>query len=364
LSTKEFYWESGHMDLDLLKALVTVPGLPGWEEPVRRVIKGTDVAARAVDVEEDDLGSLMLDLGGEGERLLLDAHMDEVGFMVRHVDEAGFIRFIPLGGMDAQVVLGQRVVIHAARGQRQIAGVIGQIPPHLSKAGSRPQGAPDMADLYVDTGLEPEVVRDLIRPGDYISFPDVWECNGGAVMARALDDRIGIFVILEALGRLIDSGFRPKGFRLALSFTVQEENGLKGAGPVMERLRPRVAIAVEGTVCNDVPGVPEHKILARAGAGPEIRLSDGRFLADRPLSDLLVDTASKAGIRHQVVVKDVGGTNAGLFQKWASGCRAGALSVPVRYIHGPCGIARIRDIEETIGLLSGFLERAGELFGA
>lgn len=351
------------MDLDLLKALVTAPGLPGWEAPVRRLIKETDVASMAVGMEEDELGSLVFDFGGEGERLLLDAHMDEVGFMVRHVDGAGFIRFIPLGGMDARVVLGQRVVIHALRGQRRVAGVIGQIPPHLSKGGSGSQGTPDMADLYVDTGLEPEAVRDLVTPGDYISFPDIWECSGGAVMARALDDRIGIFVILEALGRLFESGFRPEGYRLAISFTVQEENGLKGAGPVMERLRPRVAIAVEGTVCNDVPGVPEHKILARAGAGPEIRLSDGRFLADRVLADLFVDTAIKGGIRHQVVVKDVGGTNAGLFQKWASGCRAGALSVPVRYIHGPCGIARICDIEETIRLLSGLLERAGELFG-
>lgn len=350
------------LDLELLHALVTAAGPAGMEGQVAEVIRSHPVAQEAAGVEEDLLGNLILDLGGSGPVLLIDAHMDEVGFMVRLVDSAGFIRVIPLGGMDAQTASGQRVIIHSGSGIK-VPGIIGHLPPHVSSedGGGKPGR---ISDLYIDTGLEPGQVKDLVSPGDTVVFPDVWEVSGSSVMARALDDRVGLFVILEALKRLKGKRWQPKDYRLYVSFTVQEENGLKGAGPVAERIRPVAALAVEGTVANDVPGVSEDRVLARLGHGPEIRLSDGRFLADRRLCRFLADTAWQAGIRHQIVVKEVGGTNAGMFQVRALGCMAGALSVPVRYIHAPCGIARLSDIEGAVQLLAAFLEEARGLMGS
>ncbi len=346
------------LEFDFLKRLVSTPGVSGQEEQVRELILSHSVCKKVSSASVDRLGNLVLDFGGEGPTVLLDAHMDEVGFMVRRVDKRGFVWFIPLGGMDVNTVAGQRVVVH---GRRDLHGVIGQPPPHLSRL-ARSNGSIEMNDLFVDLGMDASRVKEMVRPGDAITFPAVWEDSEDAVFAKALDDRVGIFVILQSVADYLASYTEPSGFRLLTSFTVQEENGLKGAGPVFASLQPDLVLVMEGTVCNDLPGTSDKDLLAIAGKGPEIRLSDGRFLAHGAMAATLQKLAEESRIPYQVVVKSVGGTNAAMFQVQGRGCMAGALSVPVRYIHSPSGVARKDDIFNTVRLLSLFLENLKKLF--
>jgi len=277
-----------------------------------------------------------------------------VGLMVQWIDPStGLIRFVTAGGVDPRVLYGQPVTIHGTVPAR---GVVGAAPPHIQKdENGMKDRVPPVEDLFIDTGLPADQVTAAVRPGDPVTFLPNWHADGSTVQAKALDDRVGLFVMIETIKKIS----RP-ACDLYLVASVQEEAGLKGAGPVARRLAPDMAIAIEGTVANDLPGIPPHKALARLGNGPEIRLCDGRFIADRALSLFLVRCAEEAGIPCQVMVKKAGGTNASAYQNEGIGARAAAISVPVRYLHSPVGIARIKDIENAMFLLGEFLRRVGE----
>lgn len=342
------------MDFDLLKRLVEAPGVSGQEDKVREIVIDA-LCGPGFERETDPLGNLVIHVPGSGPKVLLDAHMDEVGFLVQSVDLAtGFIRFVTAGGVDPRVAYGQPVLVW---GREPLRGAIGAVPPHLisGKNGDMDR-VPPVEDLFIDTGLPAERICACVSPGDQITFLSNWHLDPDAVHGKALDDRIGLFVMIEAALR----ASRDVACDLYLAASVQEEAGLRGAGPLTRRIRPDIAIAIEGTVANDLPGVPHHKTLARLGEGPEIRLSDGRFIADRAISSFLVRCAQDAGIPHQVVVKKVGGTNAAAYQVEGTGARATALSVPVRYIHSPVSVARRADIENTVTLLVEFLRRVRE----
>ncbi len=332
------------MDISLLKRLTMAPGISGGEGAVRDIVEEI-LKGLAPEVNTDAMGSLIARVPGEGPRLLIDAHMDEVGLMVQYVDELGFIRVITVGGIDPRVLYGQSVIVW---GTKPLPGIIGSVPPHLlcEKEGQKERVIP-VDELFIDLGLHPEEVRSYVKVGDPVTFPGTWSENDGFLQAKAFDDRAGLFVMLEAL-RLIP---KPE-CDLYLVASVQEEVGLKGAGPVARRIDPDLVLALEGTMANDLPGVPSHLIFARLGEGPEIRLSDGRFLADRAWSNFLIHLAGEAEIPHQVVVKKVGGTNAAALQVEGTGARAAALSVPVRYIHAPVSLLNKSDLEAAIALVA------------
>jgi putative aminopeptidase FrvX len=336
------------MDFDLLRRLIEAPGIPGREEAVRAIVHGC-LSELCTEISIDRLGNLTARLAGAGPRLVLDAHMDEVGLMVQHVDEAGFLRVVTVGGLDPRVLYGQPVIVW---GVETLPGVIGAIPPHLlGKDESQKDRVVPIEDLFVDLGLPAAEVADLVRVGDPVTFAVNWVENRSSVQAKALDDRVGLFVMMEALQQVS----RPR-CDLYVVASVQEEAGLRGVGPVARRIDPDLVVALEGTVANDLPGVPPQRVFARLGHGPEIRLSDGRFLADRTWSAFIVDLCREAAIPHQVVVKKVGGTNAAALQVEGTGARAAALSVPVRYIHAPVGIAWKADIEAAVSLTARLLE--------
>lgn len=341
------------MNFDLLKRLVEAPGVPGQEGKVREIVIDA-LCGPGYEMETDPLGNLVIHIPGSGPRVLLDAHLDEVGFLVQSVDPAtGFIRFVTAGGVDPRVAYGQPVIVW---GHETLRGAIGAVPPHLlSGKNGDMERVPAVEDLFIDTGLPADRIRANVSPGDQITFLPNWHLDQDAVQGKALDDRIGLFVMIEAV-----RASRDMACDLYLTASVQEEAGLRGAGPLTRRIVPDIAIAIEGTIANDLPGVPQHKTLARLGEGPEIRLSDGRFIADQAISSFLVRCAQDAGIPHQVVVKKVGGTNAAAFQVEGTGARATALSVPVRYIHSPVCIARRADMENTATLLREFLRRVRE----
>lgn len=333
------------MDIELLKRLTALPGISGDEGPIVRVL-AEHLQSLGLSAEKDCLGNLVVHIPGNGPRLLLDAHMDEVGMMVQYLEPDGFVRFIPVGGLSPVALCGQPVVIW---GKEAVCGIIGSMPPHLNGQNE----AVTMEELFIDTGIPDLMNTGLVSPGDSITFAHYWHENALTVQTKALDDRVGVFVLLEVLAALKKETL---AFDLWAVVSVQEEMGLKGASALSRRIKPDIAVVLEGTVANDLPGVPGYKRLACLGAGVEIRLSDSRFIADRQLAMNLAKLAQNAGIPHQIIVKKVGGTNAASYQVDGVGSRAAALSVPVRYIHSAVGMAMKQDIASAIALVSAFLK--------
>ncbi len=334
------------MNIKLLKQLCETPGLPGAEEPVKKIIK-KEFEKLTKEVSEDVLGNIIAHIPGKGPKLVLDAHTDEVGFMVNHIDKRGFVRVTSLGGMDPRVFYGQRLIIY---GKKPLVGMVGAVPPHISKSGNNKE-VPEIEDCVVDLGLRADKVHKLVSIGDVVSFYPPFEETEDAIIAKAMDDRVGLFVMLEALRK------KPKlGCDLYLTATVQEEAGLRGARVIVPVIEPDFVIALEGTVAMDLPGIAENKTLANVEKGPEIRLLDRFLVAHRPFSYFIMDIAKKKKIPYQVTVKNAGSTNATAMQVTGKGSRAAVVSVPTRYLHSPSSLAYKSDIEDTIKLIYHVIE--------
>lgn len=339
------------MNMKLLKTLCEAPGLPGAEGPVKKIVR-KEFLKLTKEVTEDALGNIIAHIPGKGPKLVLDAHTDEVGFMVNHVDSRGFLRLTSLGGMDPRVFYGQRLTVW---GKKPLLGVIAAMPPHISKTGNNKE-VPEVEDCVVDLGLEAKKVHGLVSIGDVVSFDAPFEETEDAIISKAIDNRIGLFVMLEALKK------KPKlKCDLYLTATVQEEVGLRGARVIVPVYEPDYVIALEGTVAMDLPGISEYKTLANILKGPEIRLSDRFLVAHRPFSYFIMDTAKKKKIPYQVTVKKAGSTNATAMQVTGKGSKAAVVSVPVRYLHSPNSIAYKTDIEDTIKLIYSLLEGLKEV---
>jgi len=344
------------MDFSLLTRLTETPGISGREERVRDLV-AEQLSGITDEVSVDAMGNLIGHIPGKGPRVALIAHMDEIGFMVGRIEADGFIRVMPVGGVDQQIFWGQKVTVH---GRQDLPGVVGSVPPHLQKKaeGAENKGTPSIEEGFIDLGLPPEMILDLVKVGDPVTFATrSWE-NEASFFAKALDDRVGLFVMLEAVKQTakIDCD-------LFLIASTQEEYGLRGAGPAVYSVAPQIAIALEGTVASDTPNLklPANTIPTTQGKGPEIRLTDRRMISNRQLVDFLVLCAEEAGILHQVVVKNTGTTDAAAVQIAAAGLKACAVSVPTRYIHAPISVARKADISQTTALVAEFIKRASGL---
>ncbi len=338
------------MNIKLLKKLCDTPGMPGGEDLIRDLVT-KELGKFTKDISTDAMGNLIAHIKGKGPRLVLDAHMDEVGFMVHHIDDNGFINLTPLGGMDPRVYYAQRLTVW---GKKPLVGMVAAIPPHISRSGNNKE-VPEIEDCAVDVGLSADKVRSLVNIGDYVSFNTELVETEDSVISKALDDRMGLFIIIEALKR------KPRiRCDLFITATVQEETGLRGARLITPVLEPDFVVALEGTVAMDVPGIPANKSLANVNKGPEIRLSDRYLMADRKFSFFINELAGKEKIPCQITVKKAGGTNATAMQVTGKGSRAAVISVPTRYLHSPSSIAYKDDIENTVRLVSAALENINE----
>ena len=337
-------------DLSLLFRLIQTPGVSGREELVRELV-ARQMAGVVDTVTTDAMGNLIGHRAGQGPKVALMAHMDEVGFLVSKIEPQGYLRIMAVGGLDPRVIGAQKVMVH---GRRDIPGVVGSVPPHLQKNDS-PSGkkeALSIEDSFIDLGLPAAEVTAQVAVGDPVTFAvEGWE-NHAAVFGKALDDRVGLYIMLTAADRVRDT---PCDLYLIAS--VQEEYGLRGAGPAIFGAAPDIALALEGTVASDTPGLklPANAMAVTQGKGPEIRISDRRMLTQRSLVDHLAETARRDSIPHQVIVKNTGATDAAEAQIVAAGVKTGAVSVPVRYIHAPIGMALKSDIDQTIDLVAAFL---------
>jgi endoglucanase len=344
------------MDFSLLQQLVETPGVSGREERVREVMTRQFSALKA-QCHTDAMGSLIGHIPGQGPRVALIAHMDEVGFLVSKIEPQGFVRVMPVGGIDPRVFGAQKVMVH---GRQDLPGMVGSVPPHLLKKGDGKENkeALPIEESFIDLGLPAEEVAALVKVGDPVTFATAGWQNEHTFFSKAIDDRVGLFVMVQAVQQA-----KRIGCDLFLIASTQEEYGLRGAGPAIYASQAQIALALEGTVASDTPGLklPPNILSTAQGKGPEIRLTDRGMIAHRALADFLVSVAENAKIPHQVIVKNTGSTDAAAGQTVGPGVKAGALSVPVRYIHAPVALARKADIVSTINVVAAFLEHASEM---
>jgi len=291
--------------------------------------------------------------------VMLDAHMDEVGFMVKWIDEKGYLRFTPIGGWDARIVPGHRVEILTRSGKKQ-NGVIGSAPPHILTEEERKQPIP-LEKMFIDIGAtsREEAVEMGIRIGDplTIHYPFI-ELSDGYVTGKAFDDRAGCAVMIETARRLADDDLDVD---LVLAFVVGEEVGLRGARTAAYQIDPDLAIALEGTIGADMPGVPAESQPVRLGRGPAITVADRSIIVSRQLIAALEEVADAAAIPYQYKLPTYGGTDAGAIHLTREGILSGVVSVPCRFIHSPTSTIRLNDFENTVRLMRNFISRLPEV---
>ena len=328
---------------DLIRRLTEAYGPSGHEEQIRDIIRA-EVQPLADDVRVDVLGNLMaLKKGsGGGKKVMLAAHMDEIGLIISYVDEQGFLRFQPIGGVDATTLAGGRV---------QFAdGSTGVIAAENRQEFKKD---PELTRLFIDVGA---TSRDeaKARLGQAVGFVRPFADLGQRIVAKALDDRISCAILIEVLRRLEDSLHE-----VYFVFSVQEEVGLRGAQTCAYGLDPDLGIAVDITVAADTPEA--KKLAMKLGAGPCIKIMDSGMLAHPGVKDAMIRVAEANGIPYQLEVLDRGSTDAAAIQLVRGGVPAGCVSVACRYYHTPSEMVDMGDVENSVKLLLAILKTSIEL---
>jgi endoglucanase len=342
---------------ELLKKLCDAHGISGYEDEVREIVKA-EIESYVDEIKVDKLGNLICIKNGSEFKEMVCAHMDEIGFMVKHIDDKGFIRFTPIGGWFSQIALGQRVILHGSKGK--VYGVIGCKPPHVMKDEER-RKAIEFKDMFIDVGAESrdDVLAMGIEIGTPITIDRELVKMGSRVTGKALDDRAGLAVMIEALKRTKSDA------TIYAVATVQEEVGLKGARVSAFAIEPNVALALDVCVATDFPGAESTHMDIKLGKGPAITIVDagGRgLIATKNVVRWLKETAEKNDIPYQLEVAEGGTTDATAIQLTKAGIPSGVVSIPARYIHSPVEVVDMRDMENSANLVAKALERAEKYF--
>jgi len=332
-----------------LRELSEAFGVSGNEDDVRALV--LDAVRDHVDeVRIDAMGNVLALKRGTGSdrmRVMVAAHMDEVGLMVVDHDDNGLLKVDAVGGIVPRILPGTLLTV----GPDRIPGVIGIKPIHLLESGEM-EKAPKMEDLAIDVGAkDKDEATKLAPPGTYATFATQYRELGPTVTGKAFDDRAGCAVLVELL-----QGARF-GFDLHAAFTVQEEVGLRGAKVAAYTIDPQCAFALDVTVANDLPKEKDTSPNSELGKGPAITAMDRSFIADRRLVRLLTGTADALGIPYQMKQSSVGGTDAGVIHLAREGVPSAAVAVPCRYIHSPASLLSLEDLDNTVRLMREALSR-------
>ncbi len=346
----------------LLKELTEAHGPPGHEDGPRAIFARE--TAPLGELSADRLGSVMCEVAARAgaaaaPRIMITAHLDEVGFMVHSVTDAGFLTLVPLGGWWTHTLLAQRVRIRTRSGREHL-GVITSTPPHFLSEAEKSKIL-TIEQLYVDVGAaDRKDAEEMlgIRPGDPVA-PDtacVPLSNPDLLCAKAFDNRVGIAVTIAALQQLAESTFPAPG-RLAGVATVQEEVGCRGAETAAVLARPDVALVIEGTPADDTPGNPGGARQAVLGKGPQIRVMDPTAIMNPRLVQFVADVATEKNIPYQIAVRRGGGTDARAFSTAGLGVASVVIGVPARYIHTHNSIIHLDDYLATVTLVTEVVRR-------
>jgi putative aminopeptidase FrvX len=334
----------------LLDKLLRVPGPSGYEAPAAAVWRE---AASFAEVSADGIGSSVARIGDAAPLLAVVGHIDEIGLVIRHIDEKGILWFAPIGGWDPQILVGQRVEVQGIKGP--VPGVVGRKPLHLLDADQRKKTV-ELKSLHIDIGAtDREEASEMVRVGDPVVIAiEPLHLSDERMVSRAMDNRLGAYVALEALRRTSEQGSLRSSF--AAIAAVQEEIGLFGARTSAFAVEPDLAVVVDVTHATDAPGIDEKELGSHAlGSGPVIYR--GATLSPK-VFELLVEVAEGAGIEHTVgATGNSTSTDADAVQFARSGIPTGLVSIPLRYMHSPVEMVDLADVDATVELIAAFARR-------
>ncbi|WP_295816281.1 M20/M25/M40 family metallo-hydrolase [uncultured Deinococcus sp.] len=343
--------------LDVLMHLSDLPGVPGQEDAVRDYVL-RELDGLADEVRVDALGNVIArraarkaKKGETAERVMISAHMDEIGFLVRFIDDHGFVRVQALGGFDTRNLFARNVTIHTRGGS--MPGILspGGRPVHIATPEERKQ-IPEVRDFVIDLGLSADEVRRRVRVGDMVTLDQAARQVGNLVCGKAMDDRASVFMLLEVLRLLRGHKLRHE---LIAVFSVQEEVGLRGAGVAAHGVQPTIGIGLDVTLAVDTPGTKPDEAVTRVGSGIGIKVFDSSMISTRWLVDEFADLAERQGIPSQLEVLAQGGTDGAAIQRSREGVPTVTLSLPTRYIHTIVESVHVDDLRAGVDLLCAYL---------
>lgn len=340
------------MDVSLLKDVCEIAGAPGFEKRIRDLIIDL-VTPFSDEVKTDNLGNVIAVKKGQrnpdGKRVMVAAHMDEIGFIVTHIDDNGFLRFHTLGGFDPKTLTAQRVIVH---GKKDLIGVIGSKPIHVMSQEERNK-LPKTTDFFIDLGMPKEEVEKYISIGDPVTRDRELIEMGECVNCKSIDNRVAVFILIEALKNL-----KSPAYDVFATFTVQEEVGIRGANVAAHSINPDFGIALDTTIAFDVPGAQAHEKVTELGKGTAIKIMDAMTICDYRMVAFMKQIADQEKITWQPEILTAGGTDtAGVQRMGKQGAIAGAISIPTRHLHQVIEMAHKSDIQGSIDLLVACLEK-------
>ncbi|MAJ07185.1 MAG: endoglucanase [Crocinitomicaceae bacterium] len=337
------------VDIKLLKNICETPGAPGFENRVRNLVL-KEIENCVDDINIDNMGNVIALKKGKDDTksVMIAAHMDEIGFIVTHVNDKGFLKFHPLGGFDPKTLTSQRVIVH---GKKNLVGVMGSKPIHVMTTEEKNR-VPKIQDYYIDLGLEKSEVDKIVKVGDPVTRERGLIEMGDCVNCKSLDNRISVFVLIEALKKI-----KTPDFNTYAVFTVQEEVGIRGAQVATQKIKPDFGFGLDTTIAYDVPGAAEHEKITSLGKGVAIKIMDASTICDTRMVQFMRNTANAHNIQWQNEILTAGGTDTASIQRMTpGGSIAGAFSIPTRHIHQVIEMVNKKDVQNCIDLLTYCLE--------
>jgi len=338
--------------MQLLKRLSEIGGVPGREDQVRELIS-SEIKDIVDDLQTDAMGNLIAYKKAAregGKKVMLSAHMDEIGFYVKYIDDKGFLRVHNVGGFDTRNLFARQVTVHTASGEN-LVGILNPAtkPIHIASADERKK-IPQMNEFAIDLGLDADTVKDKVRVGDMVTLRQEFVDLGDVVTGKALDDRVNCWILIRVLKEL-----ENPAHDVYAVFSVQEEVGLRGATTSAFHVEPDIGIALDTTLAVDVPGTSDDQSVTRLGAGVAIKILDGASISTRWLVDSFVELAEQNEVNYQLEVLPLGGTDARAIQLSRQGVPSLTLSIPSRYVHTVTEMVAKSDLEASIALLKHYL---------
>jgi len=333
------------INFELLKKISETPGTSGFEKPIRDYII-SEIEDLIDDIHVDNIGNIVaVKKGNSKKRLMIAAHMDEIGFIVSHIDENGFLRFHPLGGFDPKTLTSQRVIVH---GKKSIVGVMGSKPVHVMKPEERKKVV-EIEDFFIDLGMGKDEVEKIVSIGNPITRERELIEMGNCINGKSLDNRISVYILIELLKRIKNVEIP---FDTYAVFTVQEEVGIRGAQVAAQSIQPDFGFGLDTTIAYDVPGSQLHEQVTKLGAGTAIKIMDSSAIADYRMVEYMKKIANENKIKWQAELLPAGGTDTANIQRMTKeGAITGAISIPTRHIHQVVESVNINDVENSIDLL-------------
>lgn len=339
------------INVSLLKQICEIAGAPGFESRVRNLVI-QHVTPLVDEISIDNLGNVIAIKRGkrnpDGKRVMVAAHLDEIGFIVTHIDEQGFLRFHTLGGFDPKTLTAQRVIVH---GKKDLVGVMGSKPIHVMSPEEKLK-LPKTTDFFIDLGMPKDEVIKYVTVGDPVTRDRELIEMGECVNCKSIDNRVAVFILIETLKQLVNPAYD-----VYATFTVQEEVGIRGANVAAHSINPDFGIALDTTIAFDVPGAQAHEKVTELGKGTAIKIMDAMTICDYRMVEFMKQTAERHSIAWQPEILTAGGTDtAGVQRMGKQGAIAGAISIPTRHLHQVIEMAHKKDIADSIALLKACLE--------